>query len=448
METTDVCVVGAGVSGLGVAHYLSDTDMNVTVVESDDNVGGVVRSEHIDGRVVEHGPQRVRLAGQVKKLVEELGLDDEVVTCDETRLYFYHDGNLCAAPLSLRDASTTDLLSLRGKARILLEPLKSRPREDETVEEALSRIFGKEAYTRFLGPLYSGLYASDPSEMLSRYSLSRALKRFDGSVLAGVASRVLRGAEIPPACTFEDGLHRLPEAMCEKLETTSGVDVTLSEEAVGIEKPESEANLEEANDELEGDGGDRDTSYTVKTTERTVQADEVVLTTPPDATEPVLRSIDAETAERVGSLNQNPIVVVHLVSDAELDGLGHKFTLDTADEFVTTGVTWNASAFGRDGVYTAYLGGAHEPDAVEWRDDRLGDVAAKEFEEVTGYDADALSVSRTKIPAYDTSWEKAEVETLEPPSGVHLCTNYIDRAGIEGRLQHARRVANSIANGE
>jgi len=449
METTDVCVVGAGVSGLGVAHYLSDTDLNVTVVEESDEVGGVVRSERVDGRVVEHGPQRVRLAGRVEGLVEELTLEDETVTCDETRLYFYHDGRLRIAPLSLKDAVTTDLLSFRGKARILLEPLRSPPRDDETVEEAVSRIFGDEAYRNFLGPLYAGLYASDPARMPARYSLSRALGRFDGSVLVGVALRLLRGGEIPTACTFKDGLQRLPEAIHGGLEDAQDVGVNLGEEVVGIERggpdDETEDGMEEG--ELERDGGAPRPPYLVETTERTVGADEVVLTTPPDTTEELLRDVDPDTAERIGKLNQNPLAVVHLVSDAELDGLGHKFTLDSAEGFVTTGVTWNASAFGRDGVYTAYLGGARRHETVEWDAERLGRVAEEEFEGVTGYGAEAVSVSRTAIPAYDTSWEEAEVETLDPPDGIQLCTNYIDRAGIEGRLQHARRVADSIEEG-
>ncbi|PSQ19241.1 hypothetical protein BRD00_03105 [Halobacteriales archaeon QS_8_69_26] len=118
------------------------------------------------------------------------------------------------------------------------------------------------------------------------------------------------------------------------------------------------------------------------------------------------------------------------------------------DGYALLGSTWNADAFGRDRLYTCYLGGAANPGAVGWSDDRLGRVAAREFADVTGAeDPRVLSVARVRpgMPAYDRSW--AALEGLELPGGIAVCANYAARAGIPGRVREARATAERLSEG-
>ena len=153
MDVT-VGVIGAGMSGLAATHFLADRGVDVRTFEAASHPGGVVRSQTVDGHVLEVGPQRLRRSGPVDELIETFDLDDQVVYGNEDQpLFAYFDGDLRPMPLSLRTAVTTDLLSWRGKARILLEPLTRGQKADETVAEFLTRKFGREAATRFMGPL-------------------------------------------------------------------------------------------------------------------------------------------------------------------------------------------------------------------------------------------------------------------------------------------------------
>ena len=77
-------------------------------------------------------------------------------------------------------------------------------------------------------------------------------------------------------------------------------------------------------------------------------------------------------------------------------------------------------------------------------DDELGEVAAEAFETLTGSGANVLGVHRWEpgMPAYDRSW--TAMDELSTPNGLHLCTNYVARAGIPGRIRSAKGVAKTV----
>jgi oxygen-dependent protoporphyrinogen oxidase len=178
-----VGIVGGGVTGLAVNHYLREAGVESTVFEASDEPGGVIRSRRVEGRVLDLGPQRTRLTPAIDELVESLGLGAELREAADVSLYVYHHGKLRTVRQTPREAVTTDLLSWRGKLRVLAEPFTDPTRDGETVAEFLAWTFGAEVARYHFGPLYGGIYGSHPDEMPMEHSLSRALD-----------SRVSRGA--------------------------------------------------------------------------------------------------------------------------------------------------------------------------------------------------------------------------------------------------------------
>ena len=199
-------IVGGGISGLVLAHELVVLGADVTLWESEDRPGGVLWSERKKGLVLELGPQRARLSPGFRSLVADLGLTDELVTADTgLPLFVYCRGRLRQAPLSLRQAFATDLLPWSSKIRVLAEPFSAGLRHDETVGLFLRRKFGRTAYRRLLGPLYGGLYGSDPDRMPARYALTQTLAHL--GVRQSILFRMLRGAgEVSAAtpCSFRE----------------------------------------------------------------------------------------------------------------------------------------------------------------------------------------------------------------------------------------------------
>jgi len=417
-----VAVVGAGVSGLALVHRLRERGVDVACFEASDSPGGILSTVEKDGRVLELGPQRLRLTPPVEALVEELGLRDELREGDDNQpLYVYHDGGMSVAPLSVREAVMTDLLSWRAKARILAEPFTGGARDCETVDGFLTRKFGREAARLYFGPLYSGLYGTPPDEMLVEYSLGRALENagVDGSILLWLVKKLLSGADTPPVVTFDDGLGRLSEALYD----ANADDIRLGTPVRSVEPA--------------------DDGYAVVTYDDETRFDHVVVTTPAPTAAELLDAVAPSAAEALGRLSYNPIGVVHL--DSGYDGEGIGVLVPHHEDVSVSGLTWNASFLGRDRTFTCYVDPTSYPGMSEATDGELGSVAAKEFERLVGAPATPVHLHRWEpgMPAYDTTW--TALDDLDLPDGIHLCSNYVERPGITGRLGHAYRLAEEIA---
>ena len=75
-----VAVVGAGIAGLSAAWELTRAGGEVTVLDSERRVGGVVVTERRDGFIIEGGPDGWLAAeAHLPALAEELGIASHVV---------------------------------------------------------------------------------------------------------------------------------------------------------------------------------------------------------------------------------------------------------------------------------------------------------------------------------------------------------------------------------
>jgi oxygen-dependent protoporphyrinogen oxidase len=358
------------------------------------------------------------MTGTLAALVRELGLEREVVYAPEgLPLYVYADGALREVPFSLRSLVTGDLLTWRGKLRLAWEPLTGGPRNDERVSALLSRKLGREAYERLAGPLYGGLYASDPADMVVGLSLARTLGEL--GIRRSFLFRLLARGSITPsaACTFREGLQTLTDA----LHAAHRGSVRLGSLVRGLRRSPA--------------------GWALELDEGEVEAKAVVLTCEAPAAARILAKVAPEAGDRLARLVYNPLAVVHLdAPDAGLRGLGYQVAL--GEDLATRGATWNESLFGRPGIHTAFLGGAARQEVVHEPDDRLGEIAAAEFRRVTGHEARALRVTRVRMPAWDATWRA--LEGLAPPRGIRFAANWESRPGIAGRLQRARTLAREL----
>ncbi|WP_137286254.1 protoporphyrinogen oxidase [Halorussus salinisoli] len=427
-----VGIVGGGITGLSLAHYLDQRGAEFTLFEAAPDPGGVVRSRNVDGHLLERGPQRVRRTDRIDDLVADLGLESEVRTADpDLPICVYADDELRSAPFSAEEFGETDLLSADAKREVLGEPFTDPADPDETAAEMFTRKFGAETYRNLLGPLFGGIYGSDPAEMPVGHALSGLLEleRRHGSLLKAAIQRTAGGRETPPAISLDDGLQRLPEALAET-----------HADSIRLETPVTAVR--------EGDGGEDGPTYELETLDGTSAFEQVVLTTPAGLTADLVADLAPDSADALRELNYNPLAMVYLRADIEAEGdvdpaaLGYQVGFD--EDLRTLGVSWNASMFDR-GVYTAFLGGMHDPEILDESEERMGEIAAAEFEQVTGAPAEVVDVNRLRrgFPAYDTSWEA--VERVELPEGVRLATNYTARMGVPSRIREAESLADEFA---
>lgn len=420
-----VAIIGGGISGLATHHFLQQQGVESTVFEAAPNPGGVIQTTLEAGRILDHGPQRTRRTPIVQTLIDSIDLNERIIEATDRPLYMYHDETLRRVPTSIASALTTDLLSVRGKLRILAEPLREvEPRPGESVLDYFIRTMGQEFAERIGGPLYAGLYASDPTEMPVEHSLARALDRVgvEGSLVAYAIRKTMRRQSPPQMISFDDGM----AVLVNRLATTY-------RDCIRLETPVRELTAV-------------DPGYRVRTADGTQTIDHVVLATQAPTVGQLLSGVDDRLAKQFTALTYNPIIVVHLQAERTLHGAG--FQVSWGNSSVIRGATWNCSLFpgaslGRDGIYTVYL----DADRVNMTDSKeaIGNRAARAFEAITELPVAPLDVTivRPGMPAYDRSWDG--LLDQDTKSGLHLCTSALDRAGISGRLAHARSVASKVA---
>jgi oxygen-dependent protoporphyrinogen oxidase len=414
-------IIGGGISGLVLGNELLDLGTDFVLLEASWRTGGVLWSQECDGLNVELGPQRSRLTPVFRELVENVGLSRELVTAPTgLPLFIYSRGKLRIAPLSLNQAITTDLIPLSSKTNIMLDFLRSGPKTDETAGAFLRRKFGVTAYRNLFGPIYGGIYGSDPDRMFARHGLTQTLENMGlgRSILWGIL-RVYRHTDEALICSFRDGLGALPKALQVRL----GDRVQLECPVRTIRKT--------------CDGWE-----IIIDALPPLSVSQLVLTCPADQTAKIVQGVAPEAAVKLSLLRYNPLAVVHMRSEADLYGLGYQVAF--GEPFETRGVTWNHSLFRNSGLYTAYLGGMNNPDIVDQPDDEIGSIACQEFKTITGHDSEMLMVSRTWMPSWDESWDG--ISGLNLPDGLHICSNYLARPGIVSRIVEAQELAHNLAN--
>ncbi|MFW6448873.1 MAG: protoporphyrinogen oxidase [Halobacteriota archaeon] len=418
----DVAVVGAGLTGLAAVEALRSRGFDVRCFEARDHPGGVVSSGRIDGIVVEHGPQRLRLSEAVAARFEALGLEDELRTAPgDAPIYVYREGRLREVPFDAATAIRTDAISWRGKLRLLKEPLTDGHRPGESAAAYFRRKLGEEAYRAVIEPLFGGLYASDPAEMPASVALRPllALEARRGSLARIALGRLARRGDRPPTAVPDAGMAELPRRMA----AAHADAMHLGEPVTGIE----------------GTGTDLE----VSTPAGSYPAERVVVATDAPSAAEVLDDLAPAVSDRLRALRYNPLALVYLRAPVDRRGLGYQVARD--EPLRTLGVAWNGRAFGRDDLVTAFLGGMHDPAILERPDEELMAIAARELESVLNVTASPLGVHRVEpgMPAYDRSFE--QLRDVELPTGLHLVGNYTDRLGVPGRLRQGRRVADAIA---
>lgn len=176
----DVVVVGAGLAGLSAARHLHSKSFSVAVLESQDDVGGRVRTDIVEGFRLDRGFQIMLTAyPELRRQVDLAALD--VQNFDPGALVMmrgksYTVSDPFRAPRTLVGTARAPIGSLADKARIALlraRTLRGDPREllrgqDLPTIVALRRAgFSQTMINRFFRPLFGGIQL-DPSLHTSR----------------------------------------------------------------------------------------------------------------------------------------------------------------------------------------------------------------------------------------------------------------------------------------
>ncbi|RKU29668.1 protoporphyrinogen oxidase [Candidatus Poribacteria bacterium] len=209
-------VIGGGITGLSAAYRLKneaakrDIPLNIKILEASNRIGGVIKTEHKDGFVIEHGPDAfISTKPWAKELCEELGIDQHFIgTNSKVRRSFVvrnkklipvPEGFYMMAPGSFLPFIKTPIFSLKGKLRILLDLFIS-PKENtdtESVADFVRRRLGTEAFERMAQPMIGGIYTSDAENLSLKATFPRFLEmeKEHGSIIKALIKQKKKASQ-------------------------------------------------------------------------------------------------------------------------------------------------------------------------------------------------------------------------------------------------------------
>src|SRR6056297_2355766 len=146
-ENLNTVILGAGLTGLVLAHKLHQKGKNVVILEKSDSPGGVINTESSNGFVYEQGPNTgVVKYGEVVELFEELSGYCQLEIPDDAvkKRYIWKKDRWHQLPGGLIGGIKTPLFSWKDKFRILGEPFR-KPGTDpeETLDKLVKRRMGE-----------------------------------------------------------------------------------------------------------------------------------------------------------------------------------------------------------------------------------------------------------------------------------------------------------------
>ena len=180
-KDAEVIIIGAGLSGLTAAKILKAAGKSVLILEASDDVGGRVRTDEVDGYLLDRGFQVFLTAyPEAKSLLDYKAL--ELCSFDPGALILSRDGitklgDPIRQPRSLLSTLFSSAATFPDKIKMLLLKLKIGSksiddifREDElpTIDYLKREGFSKTIMDQFFQPFMTGIFLEDKLSTSSR----------------------------------------------------------------------------------------------------------------------------------------------------------------------------------------------------------------------------------------------------------------------------------------
>ena len=452
-NVVDTLIVGAGISGLSLAHALqkeakTGSPLKILVAESQGRVGGNITTATADGFLWEEGPNSFSPTPELMKLAVDVGLKQKLIFADRKLPRFvYWQNKLQPVPMTPQAMIQSGLLSFPGKLRALFGALGfvapamgdqfSQQGGQETVSEFFRRHLGTEVMQRLVEPFVSGVYAGDPQQLSAAAAFGRVTKMADlgGGLVAGALLSARKAPKKMPADpnvpatkpgelgSFKGGLKALPEAIAAQL----GDRLKLNWHLTRLDRTERETYI---------------AVFSTPDGQQEVEARTVVLTTPAYITAELLQPLQPEVSSVLQAFTYPTVACVVLaypLSDVKGKLVGFGNLIPRGQGIRTLGTIWTSSLFADRApagwqTLSSYIGGATDSEIANLDAEQIVREVHRDLSrillkpEAAQPKVLAVNVWKRAIPQYNLGhFDRLEqIENgLKSLPGMYLCSNYV-----------------------
>ncbi len=462
-----IVIIGGGIAGLSAAYSLREhqkpgEEFEVILLEKNPNAGGNIKTEKINGFIIEGGPDCfLSEKPWAMELCKRLGLGDRLLPTNEAnrktfvlsggKLHELPEGVILMIPTKIMPLAFSSLITLRGKIRMALEICipGRKDRGDETLGDFVRRRLGQEALDKIAEPLVAGVHAGDPETMSIRSSFPKfvQLEEDYGSLIRGMLKRMAamkkskasspgpaNGPKVTMFMTLKEGLSEMIDTLTSSLLKFKNTSMRTNETVTGVLSK---------NDgyEINITGGGQ------------IKADAVIIAAPAYAASSLLSGLDAELSQKLLSI---PYVSTATVSIAfkrpdvrhPMNGFG--FVVPKTEKRRIMAATWTSVKFKYRApedyvLIRCFVGGSKNSELIKLSDEEITAVVREELKYIMGIDAEPVLARvyrwKNSMPQYTVGHEE-RVNWIEERASRH------HGLYLTGSAYHGIGISDNIRQGE
>ena len=449
-----VGIIGGGISGVSLALKLSllkkaGKDIDITLFEAHNNLGGTINSVHKDGFVIESGTNGFLDSKPYSlEVFEEAGLAHKLVKSNDNarKRFIQRYGKLQLLPSGAGSFLTTKILSFKGKMRIAKEFFVPQRKDnaDETLASFARRRLGNEALDYLIGPMVSGIFAGDPEKMSleSCFPVIADLEKSYGGLIKGLFKKPKKksGPAGPGGVltSYEGGMGEAVKDLAE-VAKNNGVEINLNSQVNRIIKKENQYVVESGNKEY--------------------IFDQVAICSPAYAAAEFTKDLDEELSSTLASIPYAPMFVAGLgfkSEDVEHDMNGFGYLIPKNENRKILGALFTNAMFPVQAPSGTKLlrimaGGDLHRDIVDKTEKELLDICIKDVTDVLGIKKEPYMVQTFKIekaiPQYHVGHREkvAKIEEVTERLGnIYVGGNVLYGIGLNDCTKTSKIIAEKI----
>jgi oxygen-dependent protoporphyrinogen oxidase len=394
-----IAIIGGGISGLSAAFALekyrsAGAPLEYVLFESSPRFGGVLVTEHVDGYLVEAGPDSFLTEKPwASDLCREVGLSDQLIGSNDAdrktyillkgRLAMIPDGLMFMVPTKITPTLLSPLFSAHTKLRMAREWFHP-PRKvdaDETVASFVERHYGSEMVDRLTDPLLSGIYGGEASQLSVRAVLPRfvEMEAEYGSLGRATLAAHKKMVRAPKArslfTSLKDGMQQMVDAVVSRLPASA---LHASSPVQCIQR--------------------QDSGWVISAGYASDQFDGVIMATPAQAAAELLGMASAELVSELRGIQYTSSVTVNIGYDRSVRAslpLGFGFLVPRSEGKGMLAATFMHNKFPHRApedraLLRCFIGGTRNEQVLQAPDKEVVRIVREELRQIIGLAADPL----------------------------------------------------------
>jgi protoporphyrinogen/coproporphyrinogen III oxidase len=450
-----IAIIGGGITGLSAAFVLEQrrragTPLEYVVYESSSRFGGVLLTEHVDGCVVEAGPDSFLTEKPwAAELCRQIGLGDQLIGSNDAgrkthilvngRLVTLPDGLMFMVPTKVLPVLASPLFSIATKLKIAHEWFHAPNKigADESVASLIERHYGTEMVERLADPLLSGVYGGEASQLSVRAVLPRftEMEATHGSLGRGMLSarRQVRVADQPSKSLFtslKNGMQQMVDALRECLPAGS---LQVRMHVVSVER--------------QGGG------WQLSVGNRSDQFDAVVIATSAPIAGSLLKHASASLAQELRGIGYSSSVTVSLGFNQSVRSslpAGFGFLVPRTEDKRMLAATFVHNKFPHRApesraLIRCFLGGTRDESAAQLSDEEILGILRSELRQIIGLTAEPLF---TRIYKWKSAMAQYNVGHLERLDRIEVLCQQLPGLALAGNGYRGIGVPDCVRSGK